>query len=746
MIANNTSNIDGFTDPEKKQILKRYRHLLRRAAPVIKDKQDSRRIREAFNLALTAHGAVRRRSGEPYIYHPLEVARIVVDDMGLGVTSIIAALLHDVVEDTEFQLVDIEKIFGERVARCVDGLTKVKGAFEKGKSEQAENFKKMLLTITEDIRVMFVKIADRLHNMRTLENMPKDKQLKIQSETQYIFAPLAHRLGLYNIKSELEDLCLKYTDPQHFYEIQEKLEQTKDAREKFIKKFVKPIDDKLKEAGFDFEIKHRLKSIHSIWSKIKNQGISFEEIYDIFAVRVILNSPVEQIEQEREDCWRIYAILTHNYKASPERTRDWISFPRANGYESLHTTVMSDMGKWVEVQIRTRRMDDIAEKGLAAHWKYKQKTGGASDADHAIEEWLKKVRETLENKDLSALELLKDFRANLFKNEIYIFTPNGDLKSFPGGSTVLDFAFEIHSQIGSHCMGAKVNGSLVPLNHVLSNGDQVEILKSTKMKVNDGWLKFVTTSKARAKIKEYLKYDQRKVILEGKEILNRKLKQMKLTLSPEIVLQLMGYFDVKSEPDLFFQIGKGIIDHKQIKRFQDNNEEQKNSTKFIADDAKTFKDKMKQQNQSDELIIGKNETQIEYKLAQCCNPVPGDDIFGIATSAKGIKVHRTNCPNAVDIMASFGYRIIKARWASDTSQVFELSFKIIGTDRVGLVNDVTRVISRMKVNMTGINFMSNGGVFEGDISLTVHDKKEADILIETLAHINGVVKVNRVDL
>ncbi|TAH18954.1 MAG: bifunctional (p)ppGpp synthetase/guanosine-3',5'-bis(diphosphate) 3'-pyrophosphohydrolase [Cytophagales bacterium] len=727
-------------EKERKEILRRYRLILRHARERLKD-DDAKKIKKAFEIAYEAHKDVRRKSGEPYIYHPLEVARIVVDEMGLGATSIVCALLHDVVEDTEIKLTDIEGQFGTKISKIIDGLTKIKDASDKSLSMQAENFKKMLLTISEDIRVVFIKIADRLHNMRTLESMPRDKQLKIKSETEYVYAPLAHRLGLYSIKSELEDLCLKFSDGHAYEDIEEKIRKTQPARDRFIKDFIKPIEEALKKQNFNFTIKSRLKSIFSIWNKMHKQGVAFDEVFDLFAIRVIVDVP---IEDEKAACWRIYSTITDFYQPNPNRLRDWISFPKSTGYESLHVTVMSGIGQWVEVQIRTKRMDEIAEMGLAAHWKYKEKNG-ITTHDSGIEEWLKKVRESLEQKDVTALEFLDEFRRNLFSEEVFVFTPKGDLKTLQMGATILDFAFEIHTEVGAKCLGAKVNQRLVPLNYRLKSGDQVEILTSTKIKANEDWLKLVVTTKARNKIKEYIKDGKKDTIRDGKEIVLRKLKQMKLTLTHEILAQILDYFNVKSEPEFFYAVGKGTIDHTQIKKFQEKAEAEKLAKLSEVPMPEVPKiEKKSHKKEIKEIVVGGQTDRIEYALSQCCNPIPGDEIFGIVTVSKGIKIHRTGCPNAVDIMASFGDRIIKARWADDKSQVFDATLKIIGTDRVGLVSDVTRVISnQLKVNITSLAFEVHTGVFEGTISLSVYDTRQADEMTEQLGKIEGVVNVTR---
>lgn len=727
-------------EKERKEILRRYRLILRHARERLKD-GDAKKIKKAFEIAYEAHKDVRRKSDEPYIYHPLEVARIVVDEMGLGATSIVCALLHDVVEDTEIELKDIEGQFGTKISKIIDGLTKIKDASDKSLSMQAENFKKMLLTISEDIRVVFIKIADRLHNMRTLESMPRDKQLKIKSETEYVYAPLAHRLGLYSIKSELEDLCLKFSDGGAYEDIEEKIKKTQPARDRFIKDFIKPIEDALKKQGFNFTIKSRLKSIFSIWNKMFKQGVAFEDVFDLFAIRVIVDVPVED---EKAACWRIYSTITDFYQPNPNRLRDWISFPKSTGYESLHVTVMSGIGQWVEVQIRTKRMDEIAEMGLAAHWKYKEKNGITSH-DSGIEEWLKKVRESLEQKDVTALEFLDEFRRNLFTEEVFVFTPKGDLKTLQMGATILDFAFEIHTEVGAKCLGAKVNQRLVPLNYRLKSGDQVEILTSTKIKANEDWLKLVVTTKARNKIKEYIKDGKKDIMRDGKEIVMRKLKQMKLNFTHEISAQILDYFNFKSEPEFWYAVGKGSIDHTLIKKFQEKAEAEKQARLLEPPQTEQVRtDKKQPKKEISEIVIGGKNDRIEYSLSQCCNPIPGDEIFGIVTVSKGIKIHRTSCPNAVDIMASFGDRIIKARWAEDKSQVFDVTLKIIGTDRVGLVSDITRVISnQLKVNITSLAFEVHTGVFEGTISLSVYDTKQADEMTEQLGKIDGVVNVTR---
>ncbi len=731
---------------ENKEIVSRYRKLMKSVRPLLKD-SDPQQVRLAFNTALEAHKEMRRKSGEPYIFHPIAVAQICVDEIGLGPTAVIAALLHDVVEDTDMELKDIEKLFGVKVAKIIDGLTKISGVFQHGSSQQAENFRKMLLTLSEDVRVILIKIADRLHNMRTLESMPRNSQLKISSETIYLYAPLAHRLGLYSIKTELEDLYLKYTEPEVFRDIANKIQQTKATRNKFIKEFVEPIDESLNTAGFNYTIKGRPKSIHSIWNKIKKQKVSFEEIYDLFAIRIILDT---DLEEEKSACWKVYSIVTDFYKPNPDRLRDWVSTPKSNGYESLHVTVMSKTGQWVEVQIRTQRMDEIAEKGFAAHWKYKESHKEVSNQSRetGIESWITKVREMIENQDGSAIEFVNDFRNNLFSEEVYVFTPKGDLKILPAGSTALDFAFDIHTKVGASCLGAKVNNKLLPISYKLHNGDQIEILTSSKQKPSEDWLKIVVTSKAVAKIKDSLKEQKKLVAIDGKEIVERKVKQLKLDLSEEVMAELRAYFDCKTNLDFFYLVGRGSIDPGQIKKFREEKVKRETLSPTVIHDAKSFEKEIKKVRgvESDQLLIGENMDKIDYTLAKCCNPIPGDDVFGFVTVNEGIKIHRTSCPNAVELMSNYGYRIIKAKWTNQKELAFLAGLRITGTDRMGLVQDVTRVISNdLRVNMRSISIDTDENIFEGKIMLFVHDTAHLEQLIRKLTKVDGVVKVDRFD-
>lgn len=741
-------------EQERKDILKKYRRLLRTAKPFLKD-NDAKLIKKAFYTSVEAHKDMRRRSGEPYIYHPLAVAQIVVEEIGLGTTGIVSALLHDVVEDTDMRIEDIDRLFGKKVAKIIDGLTKISGRFEYGTSQQAENFRKMLLTLSDDVRVILVKLADRLHNMRTLDSMPRDKQLKIASETIFIYAPLAHRLGLYSIKSELEELYLKYTEPQEYRAISRKLRETKSSRDRFISKFTEPIALDLEQAGLNYIIKGRPKSIYSIWNKMRKQNKPFEEIYDLFAIRIVLESSQEG-DREKALCWQAYSIVTDHYKPNPDRLKDFLSTPRANGYQSLHSTVMSKSGQWVEVQIRTSRMDEIAEKGYAAHWKYK---GSDTKVRGNIEQWISQVRETLETGSgdkTAAIEFLDEFRTNLFNEEVFVFTPKGELKVLQSGATALDFAFDIHSEVGVHCMAAKVGGILVPISYVLNNGDQIEIITSNKQKPNEDWLRIVRTSKARARIKDFLKEDNRRYETDGRQMVEKKLKILGIELTAEVVNQLRAFFECKTASDFFYKIGKGYVQLDELKRFKREKEakERKAITAVTPQvdgvDGKAYTKLLKNihgdRADSDTLLIGDDMDKIDYKLAPCCNPIAGDDVFGFVTINEGIKIHRTTCPNAAELMSKHGNRIIKAKWESTKDEAFLAGLYISGTDRVGLINDVTRIISNeLHINMRGLTIDTKDGVFNGDIRLYVQDTRHLDVLISKLEQVEGVYTVQRFD-
>ena len=735
-------------ETEKKEILARYSALLRALGDKL-DKQDKIQIRKAFDLALDAHKDMRRKSGEPYIYHPIAVAQIAASEIGLGATAVICALLHDTVEDTDVTLEDIRKMFGETEAKIIDGLTKIENVFDQSTSIQAENFRKVLLTLSDDVRVILIKLADRMHNMRTLDSMARDKQLKIASETLFLYAPLAHRLGLYNIKTEMEDLGLKYTQQDYYDDISAKLKSGEEVRKRFISRFINPIRTGLSQQGFTFDIKGRPKSIYSIFNKIKNKGIPFEEIFDIFAIRIIINSPEDT---EKADCWRVYSIITDIYQPSPDRLRDWISTPRANGYESLHTTVMSPTGKWVEVQIRSKRMDEIAEKGYAAHWKYKEK----NDYESSIDDWLGRIREMMEHSDSNALEFINDFKLNLFSEEIFVFTPKGELKTLPIGSSALDFAFDIHSEVGMSCIGAKVNNKLVPLSYKLKSGDQIEILSSAKQKPKEDWLNFVVTAKARSKVKSALKEEKRIVADEGKEILDKKLKSLKMALDGNVINNLIKHYKMNSQLDLYFGIGEGLIKLDNIQKIAKG--EQSSSwykilrKRFGKSDAvqqepATLENIVKEiRGKSDMLVIGEDMNSIDYKLAPCCNPIPGDEVFGFVTINEGIKIHKTNCPNAISLMSNYAYRIVKARWMNQQQIAFMAGIRVNGIDDVGIVNSITRIISNeLNVNMRSISFDSQDGVFEGTIMVFVHDTNHLTELLGKIKLVKGVTSVLRID-
>ena len=722
---------------ENKEIVKRYKTLLRSCNSDI-TREDKRLIRKAFNLAVVAHQDVRRKSGEPYIFHPIAVAQIVAKDIGLGATSIACALLHDVVEDTDYTLDDIEKMFNPKIRQIIDGLTKISGLAEQDISIQAENFRKMLLTLSDDIRVILIKLADRLHNMQTLDSMARHKQQKIGSETLYIYAPLAHRLGLYTIKTELEDLGLKYTEPEIYRDTAQQLNETKKARVQYIQRFTKPIKETLKNNNIKCSIKGRPKSIFSICKKIKSQGVSFDEVYDKFAVRIIIES---EAGNEKSDCWKAYSLITDNYRPNPDRLRDWISTPKANGYESLHTTVMGPGGKWVEVQIRTNRMDEVAEKGYAAHWKYKQE--GISKEGN-LEDWVNQIRELLENPESNAVDFLEEFKLNLFSKEIFVFTPNGDLRTLPKGASVLDFAFDIHSQLGSTCLGCKVNGKLVPLSHKLKSGDQVEVITSNNQKPKKAWLNFVITAKAKNKIKSSLKDAKKAIAEEGKEILERKLKHLKLSFSDSVINELCSYFKYKKSLDLFFEVGSGVLTNSMIKEFVVN----KNSwyqylkSKIYRKTSKPIE--QKEDAKYDTLVFGPTEEKLEFNYSKCCTPIPGDSVFGFTTIREGIKIHRHDCPNALRLQSNFAYRILKAKWIDSSNKESIALLNIKGIDRVGLVNEVTQILSNhLKVNIQSINISSLDGIFDGLITVVIEDKQSLDSVIETLKKAEGITSVKR---
>jgi GTP diphosphokinase / guanosine-3',5'-bis(diphosphate) 3'-diphosphatase len=726
-------------EQEKKLILREYRALLRGLKTKLKP-GDKRLIRLAFEMAVEAHKTMRRKSGEPYILHPIAVARICVEEIGLGVRSTICALLHDTVEDTDISLEDVEREFGNEIARIVDGLTKISNVIDVNASQQAENFKKILLTLTDDPRVILIKLADRLHNMRTLDHMKSDKQLKISSETVYVYAPLAHRMGLYNIKTEMEDLAMKYLEPDTYKEIARKLAETKKERSRYINEFIKPLKDKLDKAELKFEIYGRPKHIHSIQNKMKKKGVSFEEVYDLFAIRIILESTPEN---EKSDCWKVYSIITDEYTPAPERLRDWLSNPKSNGYEALHTTVMGPQGKWVEVQIRTKRMNEIAEKGLAAHWKYKE---GSSD-ENRFDKWFQQIREVIGNQDTDSVDFLQDFKTSFLAEEIYVYTPKGDVKMLPVGSTALDFAFSIHSAIGVKTIGAKVNHKLVPLSHKLRSGDQVEIITSNKQKPSEDWLNFVVTSKAKGRIRDALKEEKRKVAEDGKYTVQRKIEGMGAAFNQHNIDELWTYYKLSSALDLFYQVAIKNIDLKELKEFKVFGDKIEAPRPVKIHEIKVDGAHHHLQKKDAELIIfGESSDKIVYNLANCCKPIPGDDVFGFVTTGKGLTIHRTNCPNAAKLMANFGHRIVKTKWAKNKEISFLTGLKIVGLDDVGVVNKITNLISgELRINIAALTIEAKEGVFEGNIKLYVHDKEELDELVRSLLALRGIEKVDRYD-
>ena len=727
-------------EQENKEIAKQYKELLRISYQTLSD-EDKVLIRSAFEVAVDAHKNQRRKSGEAYVFHPIAVAKIVASEIGLDATSIASALLHDVVEDTEYTLDDIDRMFGETVARIVDGLTKIAGLKkDMNTSQQAENFRKMLLTLHDDVRVIIIKIADRYHNMLTMDAMPEHKQVKIASETLYIYAPLAHRIGLYNIKTELEDLSLKYTEPEVYTDIYDKIEDSKEDQLAYIEAFSNIIDKSLKKEKLQYTIKGRMKSIFSIRKKMKAQNVAFNEIYDKFAIRIIYDADEEN---EKFIAWKIYSIVTDHFKPNPVRLRDWISSPKSTGYEALHITVMGPKGRWVEVQIRSERMHEIAEKGYAAHYKYKH----GEQKEQGIDIWLNKLQEALENSSASAVDFVEEFKLNLYAKEIFVFTPNGELKSLPKGATPLDFAFNIHTEVGMRTRGAKVNSKLVPLNTTLKSGDQVEIITSEQAKPNQNWLDYATTARARAKIKSSLREEKKAVAQDGKEVLRRKLKSQKITLNEDTINKMVIFFKLKTSLDLFYRVGIGAIDNQMIKEFASSY-----SNAFIS----FFKNKIRRNpapedidkdeitSKYDVLVFGKEEEKLEYKLSPCCNPIPGDEVFGFVSVNEGIKVHKKNCPNAIQLQSNYAYRIISAKWIDSTQEEFQSEIKLTGIDNLGLINEITEMISgNMHVNMRNLNFSTDGGTFTGTIIVVVKNNSILKKLINNLKRINGIDKVTR---
>ncbi|MBN1118732.1 MAG: bifunctional (p)ppGpp synthetase/guanosine-3',5'-bis(diphosphate) 3'-pyrophosphohydrolase [Bacteroidales bacterium] len=709
-------------------------------------------IRKAFKVAYDAHKGMLRKSGEPYIIHPLSVAKIVSHDLGLGAKSITCSLLHDVVEDTDYTLEDIERLFGEKIASIIDGLTKISGAFDNKSSLQAENFRKMLLTLSDDVRVILIKIADRLHNMRTLHSMPPHKQMKISSETIYLYAPLAHRLGLYSIKTELEDLSLKYRYPKIYEELSQKLKQNEHERQAFMEEFKRPIEERLKSYGLKYEIEGRHKSIYSIWQKMQNKNVPFEEVFDLLAIRIVFD-PDDRLP-EKTQCWNIYSLITDIYMPKPERIRDWVSTPKANGYEALHATVMGPKGTWVEVQIRSRRMDEIAERGFAAHWKYKQTT----DQESELDKWLKQIRELLEDPNSDALEFLDDFKLNLFASEIMIFTPKGEIKTLPANANALDFAYHIHSEIGHKAIGAKINHKLVSLHHLLKSGDQVEIISSDKAQSRIEWMNKVNTAKAKSAIKAYLKGETKNRIEKGKQILDQKLEAIKLKPSNRIFRKLLPNYEVASKDELYSKIAIGIISLDDLKKVLKKNTKNKWirywSLQFKADkDSQQELDELDEQESTPKkkkepvyLRESTESNELNYTIASCCHPIPGDEVIGFKDDYNQIIIHKNKCNEAVKLSSSYGDRIVDVLWTTHKIYSFLIKISLSGSDRFGMYNDITTVITKqLNVNMRNINLESHDGIWEGTIELYVHNTKDLNNLIMNLGKVKGVNSVKRVE-
>ncbi len=741
---------------EKKEILRRYRLLFKLFKREISQEEHDQ-IHKAFTLAVNAHEHTRRKSGEPYIYHPLEVAHIVVEDIGLGPTAVVCALLHDVVEDTEYTLTDIENGFGPVVARIVDGLTKIDEIFNQNQSFsiQAENFKKLLFSLSDDVRVILIKLADRLHNMRTLDSMPRDKQLKIASETINIYAPLAHRLGLFSIKSELEDLALKYTEPETYSLIAEKIRQSEAEREKLINNFIAPIREKLEMECLKFSISGRVKSICSILGKMKKKGVPFEEVYDLFAIRIVLDSPVET---EKADCYRVYSLINSIYRANPDRLRDWIAIPKPNGYEALHTTVMSNTGRWIEVQIRSKRMDEIAERGYAAHWRYKNE-GISTENESGLDLWLNKIKEMLEHSGSdNSLSFLNDFRQNFFNGEIYLYTPTGEVKSLPAGSSVLDFAFLIHSEIGFTVIGAKVNHKLVPINHPLKNGDQVELICSKTQKPSEKWLGYVTSSRAKSRIRQWLREEQAKYYNQGMDALQKILNELHVSFTDANISRVQDAFSRKNKSELFYAVAVGKIAEKDIVAlFKDENEKHENwfwswfrrSGGNDKDRPETnLQDAIQAQveNKPESLLLAKDVHNLNYIIPECCNPIPGDDVIGVILPNKGIEVHRTNCSKAIELMSQYGNRIVKAKWKKNEKIGLLTGILISGFDCPGMALKILEKINQdRQINIRSINMKAAEGVYEGQIMLYINNTTHLQELIDRIRQVDGVESVKRID-
>jgi len=729
-------------EQENKEILARYKDLISNTYRTL-DEENNKLIRKAFDIALDAHKDQRRKSGEPYIYHPIAVAKIVATEIGLGATSIACALLHDVIEDSDYTYEDLKKIFGARIAEIVNGLTKISIMNHQNISVQSENYRKLLLTLSEDFRVILIKIADRLHNMRTLESMAPDKQKKIASETVYIYAPMAHRLGLYNIKSELEDLSLKYNNPDIFNEITQKLELAKESREKYIHEFKNEVSERLKDEGLNFSIKGRAKAISSIYRKMLKQGVPFEEVFDNYAIRIIYKSDAKN---EKFLAWKIYSIVTDVYHSNPSRMRDWITQPRSTGYESLHLTVLGPDRKWIEVQIRSERMDDIAEKGVAAHYKYKEGYKQSSD-DRNFEKWVTEIRDVLEQQqNLSTSELLDNIKLNLYSKEVFVFTPKGEIKILPTNASALDFAFSVHSDLGMKCLGAKINGKLVPISYKLQNGDQIDILSSQNQKPKADWLEFVVTSKAKSKIKGFLNSQKNVLVEEGKEILQRKLRHAKINFNDEEINKLQKFFNLKSSQELFLKFQTNELDASSLRKYIESKNVFNNLlSRFRKSPTKNVHYEEPKEQNLDMIVFGKDEEKLNYSYAKCCTVIPGDKIFGFITISDGIKVHNDGCPNAINLRAQYDYRVIPAKWVNAESFKNRVKIEIEGLDRMGMINDITTVISgAMGMDMKSMSIESNDGIFTGNINLEVKHTGQLEETFKKLKDINGVSRVRRI--
>jgi len=735
-----------ISEAEYKEIDKEFQSLIRKVRPKCTE-EDLSNLDKAYELILKAHNYQRRKSGEPYVFHPIEVARICFEEIGLGATSLISALLHDVVEDTDTTLEEIREIFGEKITKIVDGLTKLDGTYNI-ENKQAENFKKVLSSLVYDVRVVLIKMADRIHNLRTIGSMPREKQIRIAAETSYIYSPLAHRLGLYNIRTEFNDIIMKINDPEQYNEITEKLQASESERNKYIKEFIKPLSDKLNELEVDYRVLGRSKAISSIYSKLQNKQVPFEEIYDLFAVRIIVDVPTEK---EKSACWQIYSIITDVYNPIPERLKDWITTPKSNGYESLHTTVIGPNGRYVEVQIRSERMDDIAERGFAAHWKYK----GVKNNNNVYDKWLDNVRALLDTQHSDALEFINDFKSNLFHKEVFVFTPNGDMRILPEGATALDFAFDIHSDVGYHATAIKVNNKLVPMGHVLKNGDQIQVTTNKNQKPSEHWLKLTVTGKARSRIRSAMKEEKREKGELGKEALVRKLKNAKLDFEDNIDF-LVKYNGFKNRPDYYFAIASGDVKMPDIKSFDIENNilVERKEEKIIqsegmpapSDTKVKGKKKAQKESESNILVDGEPIDQYEFSLARCCSPVQGDDIFGYLTSGKGLKIHRVTCKNATHLLANYGYRVLKAEWGGRSGSNFIVDLSIIGVDSgPGVIQKITSELSNnLGINIRSFSIAGNQGYFEGKVSIFVKNKDQLNVVMSAINKLEGVTNVTRV--